>query len=68
MAFRLEDHLKRLNKSAELLEMELAYTTEEIIAAIKATVVEGMEWWEDTLAAQFPNSPNSCRQNGTKSW
>ena len=38
MAFRLDDHLKRLMKSAELLEMELAYTTEEIIGAIKATV------------------------------
>ena len=38
MAFRLDDHLKRLMKSAELLQMELAYTTEEIIDAIKATV------------------------------
>ena len=38
MAFRLDDHLKRLMKSAELLQMELAYTTEEIIEAIKATV------------------------------
>jgi branched-chain amino acid aminotransferase len=38
MAFRLDDHLKRLMKSAELLEMELAYSTEEIIEAVKATV------------------------------
>ena len=38
MAFRLDDHLARLMKSAELLGMELAYSTEEIIEAIKATV------------------------------
>ena len=38
MAFRLVDHLKRLMNSAELLEMELAYSTEEIIEAVKATV------------------------------
>jgi branched-chain amino acid aminotransferase len=38
MGFRLDDHLKRLMKSAELLQMELAYTTDEIIDAIKATV------------------------------
>ena len=38
VAFRMDDHLKRLRKSAELLEMELAYSTEEIIEAVKATV------------------------------
>jgi len=38
MAFRLDDHLKRFMKSAELLGMELAYSSEEITAAIKATV------------------------------
>ena len=38
MAFRMDDHLKRLMKSAELLGMELAYSTEEIIEAVKATV------------------------------
>ena len=38
VAFRMDDHLKRLMKSAELLEMELAYSTEEIIEAVKATV------------------------------
>ncbi len=38
MAFRMDDHLKRLMKSAELLEMELAYSTEDIIEAVKATV------------------------------
>jgi len=38
MAFRMNQHLKRLMGSAELLEMELAYSTEEIIAAVKSTV------------------------------
>lgn len=38
MAFRMDDHLKRLMKSAELLGMELAYSTDEIIEAVKATV------------------------------
>ena len=38
MAFRMDDHLKRLLKSAELLEMELPYSTGEIIEAVKATV------------------------------
>jgi branched-chain amino acid aminotransferase len=38
VAFRMDDHLKRLMKSAELLEMELAHSTEEIIEAVKATV------------------------------
>jgi len=34
----MDDHLKRLMKSAELLGMGLAYSTEEIIEAVKATV------------------------------
>jgi branched-chain amino acid aminotransferase len=38
MAFRMNQHLKRLMGSAELLEMKLAYSTEEIIAAVKSTV------------------------------
>jgi len=38
MAFRMDDHLKRLMKSAELLEMELPYSTGEIIEGVKATV------------------------------
>jgi branched-chain amino acid aminotransferase len=38
MAFRLDDHLKRFMKSAELLGMELAYSSEEITEAIKAAV------------------------------
>jgi branched-chain amino acid aminotransferase len=38
MAFRLDDHLKRLTNTAALVEMELAYSTEEIVEAVKATV------------------------------
>jgi branched-chain amino acid aminotransferase len=34
----MNQHLKRLMGSAELLEMELAYSTEEIVAAVKTTV------------------------------
>ena len=38
MAFRMDQHLKRLMRSAMLLEMEMAYSTAEIVAAVKATV------------------------------
>ena len=38
MAFRMDEHLKRLMKSAELLGMETAYSVEEIEEAIKTTV------------------------------
>lgn len=38
IAFRMDEHLKRLMNSAKLLEMEHAYSTEEIIAGVKATV------------------------------
>ncbi|MGD9288253.1 MAG: aminotransferase class IV [Desulfobacterales bacterium] len=38
MAFRMDQHLKRLATSAKLLEMELAYSTDEIITAVKTTV------------------------------
>ena len=37
-AFRMDEHLKRLMKSAELLEMEIAYSSEEIIDAVTETV------------------------------
>lgn len=40
MAFRLDEHLKRLMKSAELLGMELAFSTEALVAAIKTSVRE----------------------------
>jgi branched-chain amino acid aminotransferase len=38
MAFRMDQHLKRLRRSADLLGMELAYSSEEIIQAVKTTV------------------------------
>jgi branched-chain amino acid aminotransferase len=38
MAFRLDEHLKRLMRSAQLLEMELAYSADEITEAVKTTV------------------------------
>jgi branched-chain amino acid aminotransferase len=38
--FRMDEHLKRLRKSAEFLEMELAYSTPEIVAGVKAAVAE----------------------------
>lgn len=37
-AFRMDEHLKRLMKSVELLEMEMAYTSEEIVDAVAETV------------------------------
>ena len=37
-AFRMDEHLKRLMKSAHLLEMQMAYTTEEIVDAVTQTV------------------------------
>lgn len=37
-AFRMDEHLKRLMKSVQLLEMEMAYTSEEIMDAVAQTV------------------------------
>jgi branched-chain amino acid aminotransferase len=37
-AFRLDKHLQRLMKSVELLEMEMAYSIEEIVEAVAETV------------------------------
>ena len=62
MAFRLDDHLKRLMKSAELLEMELAYSTAEITEAVRATVkanslgrgiVKIMAFWSEEAVIQL---------------
>jgi branched-chain amino acid aminotransferase len=62
MAFRLDDHLKRLMQSAELLEMELAYSTAEITAAVTATVkanslgrgiVKIMAFWSEEAVIQL---------------
>ena len=38
MAFRMDEHIKRLMNSAELLGMQMAYTPEDIIEAAKSTV------------------------------
>ena len=38
VAFRMDEHLKRLMKSASLLGMEMAYSTEEIVRAVAKTV------------------------------
>jgi len=37
-AFRIDEHLKRLMKSVEFLEMEMAYTSEEIVDAVAQAV------------------------------
>ena len=45
MAFRMDEHLKRLETSARLLEMELAYSTEQIIEAVKVVVeANSVDW------------------------
>jgi branched-chain amino acid aminotransferase len=38
MAFRMDQHLKRLMTSARLLEMEMAHTSEEVTDAVKEVV------------------------------
>ncbi len=38
VAFRMDEHLKRLMKSASLLGMEMAYSTDEIVRAVSKTV------------------------------
>ncbi len=38
MAFRMDEHIKRLMNSAELLGMQMAYTSEDIIEAAKLAV------------------------------
>ena len=37
VAFRMDEHLKRLMKSASLLGMEMAYSTNEIVKAVTET-------------------------------
>jgi branched-chain amino acid aminotransferase len=62
MAFRLDDHLKRLMQSAKLLEMELAYSTAEITEAVRKTVeanslgrgiVKIMAFWSEEAVIQL---------------
>ncbi len=56
MAFRMSEHLKRLRRSADLLGMELAWTGEEIAAAVARTaaankvtqgLVKIMAYWSE---------------------
>jgi branched-chain amino acid aminotransferase len=37
-AFRMDEHIKRLMRSAELLQMKMAYSAEEIVEGVKTTV------------------------------
>jgi len=37
-AFRMDEHIKRLMKSAELLGMEMAYSADQMVEAVKTTV------------------------------
>ncbi|MBU2645630.1 aminotransferase class IV [bacterium] len=55
-AFRMDEHLKRLENSARLLEMELAYSTAEMMAAVKETaranhigrgLIKMMAYWSE---------------------
>jgi len=61
-AFRMDDHLRRLSRSAELLEMELGYTEAEIASAVAETVrangtgrgiVKVMAYWSQETVAQL---------------
>ena len=46
VAFRMDEHLNRLMNSAALLEMQMAYSTQEIIEAVKSTVdINQLESW-----------------------
>jgi branched-chain amino acid aminotransferase len=64
--FRMDEHLKRLMKSAELLEMKMAYSTEEIVEAVKSVVqvndlgrgmVKIMAYWgEEAIIKLVPDS------------
>ena len=62
MAFRMDDHLKRLMKSAELLDMELAYSTDEIIEGVKAAakanrigrgIIKILAFWGDEVITEL---------------
>jgi len=65
-AFRMDEHLKRLMKSAELLEMQMAYSDEEIVEAVKTTVkanglgrglVKMLAYWgEEAVIKLLPDS------------
>lgn len=67
VAFRMDEHLKRFEKSAELLEMPLPCSTAEIIAAVKEVVaanhlgrgiVKLMAYWgEEAVISLVLDSP-----------
>lgn len=61
-AFRMDEHLKRLKNSTQALEMSLAQSTDEIIAAVKKTVaanaierglIKIMVYWSEEAIAQL---------------
>jgi branched-chain amino acid aminotransferase len=62
LAFRMDQHLSRLMKSAELLGMEMAYTKEEIAKAVAETVkanamnrglIKIMAYWGEEAVIQL---------------
>jgi branched-chain amino acid aminotransferase len=65
-AFRMDEHIERLMRSAELLEMQMAYSAEEIVAAVKTTVqvnrlgrgiVKMLAYWgEEAVIKLVPDS------------
>jgi len=67
MAFRMDEHLKRLMKSAELLGMESAYSIEEIAEAVRITVKKNKQgrglvkilayWGEEAVIQLLLDSP-----------
>ena len=61
-AFRMDDHLRRLSRSAELLQMELGFTEGEIAAGVAEAVrangtsrgiVKVMAYWSEETVAQL---------------
>ena len=46
------------NNKVSVVEPNTENWTPALIAATKQKVQTGIEWWEQTLAAQFPNSPH----------
>ena len=67
MAFRMDKHLERFEKSAELLEMPLSFSTAQIVAAVKQVVAENRMgrgivkivayWGEEAIINLVPDTP-----------
>jgi branched-chain amino acid aminotransferase len=65
--FRMDEHLKRLQRSADLLGMELAYSAEQIAEAVAQTVrandtgrglIKVMAYWgEEAVVEMVPDVP-----------